>query len=90
LAALPNIYLKLAPRIYNDARRDKASPDTFFPRLVDAFGANRMAWGSNFPTSPGSVAEILATAQECLASLSDADRAWVFGGTAKTLYPALA
>jgi predicted TIM-barrel fold metal-dependent hydrolase len=90
MAALPNIYLKLAPRIFNDARKDKASPDTFFPRLVEAFGADRMAWGSNFPTSPGSVAEILATAQECLVSLSEADRAWVFGGTAKKLYPALA
>jgi predicted TIM-barrel fold metal-dependent hydrolase len=90
MAAQPNIYLKLAPRIFNDARKDKASPETFFPRLVEAFGADRMAWGSNFPTSPGSVAEILATAQECLASLSEADRAWVFGGTAKKLYPALA
>jgi predicted TIM-barrel fold metal-dependent hydrolase len=90
MAALPNIYLKLAPRIFNDARKDKATPDTFFPRLVEAFGADRMAWGSNFPTSPGSVAEILATAQACLASLSEEDRAWVFGGTARKLYPALA
>ncbi len=90
MAALPNIYLKLAPRIFNDARKDKASPETFFPRLVEAFGADRMAWGSNFPTSPGSVAEILATAKDCLASLSEEDRAWVFGGTAKKLYPALA
>ncbi|MCS0631178.1 amidohydrolase [Telluria mixta] len=90
MAALPNIYLKLAPRIFNDARKDKASPDTFFPRLVEAFGADRMAWGSNFPTSPGSVAEILATARECLACLSEEDRAWIFGGTAKKLYPALA
>jgi predicted TIM-barrel fold metal-dependent hydrolase len=90
MAALPNVYLKLAPRIFNDARKDKASPDTFFPRLVEAFGADRMAWGSNFPTSPGTVAEILATAQACLASLSEEDRAWVFGGTAKKLYPKLA
>lgn len=90
MADLPNIYLKLAPRIFNDARKDKASPETFFPRLVEAFGADRMAWGSNFPTSPGSVAEILATAQACLASLSGEERAWVFGGTAKKLYPKLA
>jgi predicted TIM-barrel fold metal-dependent hydrolase len=90
MAALPNIYLKLAPRIFNDARKDKATPETFFPRLVEAFGADRMAWGSNFPTSPGSVAEILATAQDCLSSLSEEERAWVFGGTAKKLYPALA
>ena len=63
-------------------------------RLVVAagsvIGAQRMAWGSNYPTSPGTLAEILATAQAGLASLSDEDREWIFGKTAQQLYPALA
>jgi predicted TIM-barrel fold metal-dependent hydrolase len=90
LAPLPNIYLKLTPRIFNDVRKEKASADTFFPRVAEAFGANRMAWGSNFPTSTGSMAEILATAQAGLASLSDEDREWIFCKTAQQLYPSLA
>jgi L-fuconolactonase len=90
LAPLPNIYLKLTPRIFDDVKKGQASAETFFPRVVQAFGADRLAWGSNFPTSPGTLSEILATAQAGLASLSEDDRAWIFGRTAQKLYPALA
>jgi len=90
LAGLPNIYLKLTPRTFGDVQAGKASATTFFPRVVEAFGARRMAWGSNFPASPGTLDEILATAQERLACLSEEDRAWIFGKTAQHLYPALA
>jgi L-fuconolactonase len=90
LAVLPNIYLKLTPRIFGDVRKGDARPETFFPRVVAAFGAQRLAWGSNFPTSPGTLADILATAQEGLASLGEEDREWIFSKTALTLYPALA
>jgi L-fuconolactonase len=89
LADLPNIYMKLTPRIFGDVTKEKASAETFFPRVVEAFGAKRMAWGSNFPTSPGTLGEILATAQAGLQSLSDEDREWIFGRTAKQLYPTL-
>lgn len=90
MADLPNLYMKLTPRIFGDVKKDKASAETFFPRVVEAFGAQRMAWGSNFPTSPGSLAEILATARAGLACLSESDQAWIFGKTAQQLYPALA
>lgn len=90
LADLPNVFLKLTPRIFGDVKKGAASAETFFPRVVEAFGAQRLAWGSNFPTSPGTLAEILATARAGLASLSAEDQAWVFGGTARRLYPALA
>lgn len=90
MADLPNLYMKLTPRIFGDVKKDKASAETFFPRVVEAFGAQRMAWGSNFPTSPGTLQEILATAQAGLACLSEADRGWIFGKTAQKLYPTLA
>jgi predicted TIM-barrel fold metal-dependent hydrolase len=89
LADLRNIYLKLTPRIFGDVQKGSASAETFFPRVVEAFGAQRMAWGSNFPTSPGTLAQILATAENGLASLGEEDRAWIFGKTARNLYPAL-
>ena len=90
LADLPNIYMKLTPRIFGDVKKGQASAETFFPRVVQAFGADRLAWGSNFPTSPGTLAEILATAQAGLASLSEEEREWIFSKTALTLYPTLA
>ena len=89
IADIPNIFMKLTPRIFGDVKKDKASAETFFSRVVEAFGAQRMAWGSNFPTSPGTLAEILATAQAGLASLNADDQAWIFGKTAQKLYPTL-
>ncbi|QGZ65215.1 amidohydrolase family protein [Paraburkholderia acidisoli] len=89
LAPYENIFLKLTPRIFGDVKKEKASAETFFPRVVEAFGAKRMAWGSNYPTSPGALEEILGTAQAGLACLNAADRAWIFGKTAQQLYPAL-
>jgi predicted TIM-barrel fold metal-dependent hydrolase len=89
LADLPNIYLKLTPRIFGDVTKERASAETFFPRVVEAFGAQRLAWGSNFPTSPGTLSEILATAEKRLACLGAEDLAWIFGKTAQRLYPAL-
>lgn len=90
MAQFENIYLKLAPRIFGDVKKGKASAETFFPRVVDTFGAQRMVWGSNFPTSPGTLSELLATAQDSLACLGEEDRAWIFGRTALKLYPTLA
>ncbi len=90
LAPIENIYLKLTPRIMGDSKKGAATPETLFPRLVEAFGARRMAWGSNFPTSPGTLSEILATAKSRLATLSSDDLEWIFHGTAQHLYPSLA
>jgi predicted TIM-barrel fold metal-dependent hydrolase len=89
LAPIPNIYLKLTPRIMGDSQKGAATPETLFPKLVEVFGAKRLAWGSNYPTSPGTLAEIKATAEARLASLSAEDREWIFARTAQNLYPQL-
>lgn len=90
LASLPSIYLKLTPRIMGDSVKGSATPETLFPKLVAVFGADRLAWGSNYPTSPGTLGEILGTARERLSCLSDEDQSWVFARTAERLYPSLA
>ena len=90
LARCPNVYLKLTPRIFAESRHGKATPETFFPRLVSEFGASRLAWGSNYPSSEGRLPELLDVAHESLASLPKADRDWIFARTAQALYPALA
>ena len=89
LAPFENIFLKLTPRIFGDAQREKASAETFFPRLVEVFGSRRLAWGSNFPASAGTLASNLALAKKSLASVGAEDRDWIFGKTAQQLYPTL-
>jgi predicted TIM-barrel fold metal-dependent hydrolase len=90
LAPYANIYLKLTPRIFGDVKKGAASAETFFPKVVAAFGSKRMAWGSNYPTSEGTLVANLAKAKAGLASLSQDDQEWIFGKTAQTLYPKLA
>ena len=90
LTKYPNVYLKVTERNFTGARKGKASPETFFAKAVETFGASRLAWGSNYPSSEGSLSELLALATSSLKSLSRADQDWIFGTTAQSLYPALA
>jgi predicted TIM-barrel fold metal-dependent hydrolase len=90
LAQNPNVFLKVTPLNYMPAEWGRATPETFFPRLVQEFGARRIAWGSNFPATAGSLKDNLATARKALSSLSAADQDWIFGKTAQLLYPTLA
>jgi len=90
LARHKNLYLKLTTHNVRESRTGKATAESFFGRVVREFGASRIAWGSNYPASEGSLAQILAEAKAALASLSPADRDWIFSRTAQTLYPALA
>ena len=90
LAKYPNIHLKLTQRNFTESQNGKATPETFFPKLVGAFGAQRLAWGSNYPASEGSLGDLLALAKRSLACLPQSDQDWIFAKTAQTLYPALA
>jgi predicted TIM-barrel fold metal-dependent hydrolase len=90
LAEFPNLYLKITPRSFELAKSGKSTPEAFFSALVSAFGANRMAFGSNLPANEGPMRALVAEARAGLSSLSAADQAKVFAGTARLLYPALA
>jgi L-fuconolactonase len=89
LARYPNLYLKIASRNYSEASTGKATPETLFPKIVAEFGSNRMAWGSNYPASAGTLKELLQLARKTVACLTDRDQEQLFGGTALRLYPAL-
>jgi predicted TIM-barrel fold metal-dependent hydrolase len=90
LARFPGVYVKVTERNFVGAKSGKATPETFFGRLVSEFGASRIAWGSNFPASERSLPELVALAQDTLAFLAESDREWIFSRTAETLYPVLA
>lgn len=89
LAHYPQVALKLTPINVEPKDWGKATPATFFGALIEAYGANRIAWGSNFPATAGPLADILAKARQALGFASAADRDWIFGGTALRLYPKL-
>jgi len=90
LAQYPSIYLKATPRAFSECRNGKATPETFFNKLVGEFGAARIAWGSNYPASEGPLSDLLAIARASVASLPQADQDWIFAKTAQSLYGALA
>jgi predicted TIM-barrel fold metal-dependent hydrolase len=90
LAPYPNVYLNVTERNFVGAQAGKATPETFFGRLVSDFGASRIAWGSNFPASERSLSDLVALARASLGFLPESDREWIFSRTAQALYPALA
>jgi predicted TIM-barrel fold metal-dependent hydrolase len=90
LARYGNLYLKLSTHNVRESRAGKATPGSFFARVAGEFGASRIAWGSNFPASEGSLPGLLAEARSALAALPNRDRDWVFFRTAQSLFPALA
>lgn len=90
LAQFRNFYLKITPRTFELSRKGKSTPDAFFSKLVSVFGADHIAFGSNIPSDEGPLTKLVAEAKTCLASLSPVDRAMIFSGTAKRLYPLLA
>jgi predicted TIM-barrel fold metal-dependent hydrolase len=90
LAKYPNVYLKLTSDTVRASQQGKASPQGFFSQLIDAFGTTRLAWGSNFPASSGTLKEIVDESRQALSFLPDRDQEQVFRTTALSLYPALA
>jgi L-fuconolactonase len=90
LAGHGNVYLKLTTLNVRASRKEKGSPESFFPLLVEKFGASRIAWGSNYPSAQGALKEMVAEARSALEVLPEPDREWIFARTAQSLYPALA
>jgi L-fuconolactonase len=90
MARYPNVFLKVTPVNVSPADWGNATPESFFGAVVEAFGSERIAWGSNFPATAGPLSEILRKAQAAFAFATPAERDFVFGKTAQKLYPRLA
>ena len=89
LASHGGVYLKLTHRVTREAARGASTPEAFFTKLLAAFGAQRIAWGSNFPAAEGTLASLLEEAQTSVSMLTDRDKQWVFGDAARAIYPSL-
>jgi predicted TIM-barrel fold metal-dependent hydrolase len=89
LARYDQVYLKVTPFNVSPESWGKATPKSFFGKLIETFGASRIAWGSNFPNSPGTLSEILGKAREAFSFATPDQQDWIFGKTAQILYPSL-
>ncbi|MDA5146278.1 amidohydrolase family protein [Streptomyces sp. AD681] len=90
LASYPGVHLKLTNRTLAMAATGQSTPAAFLKALVTAYGAERIAWGSNFPAAQGTLTELLATATDTLSSLDETERALILGGTSEKFYPTTA
>lgn len=90
LAAYRNVFLKITPVTIQRAEAEPGGDGAaLVRRLVAGFGADRIAWGSNFPASAGDLPGLRARVEKAIGGLTDAERADVLGGTAARIYPRL-
>jgi predicted TIM-barrel fold metal-dependent hydrolase len=90
LASFQNVFLKLTIRNIRMIAEGGGPFEPYIRKVLDVFGAQRIAWGSNFPTSDASLTRIVEESRAALAGLPAEDRAWIFHKTAERLYPTLA
>jgi L-fuconolactonase len=90
LAACEHVHCKLSGLVTEApwAAWGSAGVERYAARLLDAFGAGRLLYGSDWPvcTLAASYGEVLDLARSVLTPLGDAARAAVLGGNARRLY----
>lgn len=87
LAAFSGVHLKLTNRTLAAASEGQSTPIEFLRTLIAAFGADHIAWGSNFPAAAGTLAELADTARSVLSQLSASEQLAIASATARRLYP---
>jgi L-fuconolactonase len=89
LARFPQVHCKVSGLATEAAPGwDDATLEPYVAHLLSAFGALRLMWGSDWPVLNlnGDYERWHASAQRLLQSLSDAERAAVFGANAAAFY----
>jgi predicted TIM-barrel fold metal-dependent hydrolase len=87
LADHPGLHLKVTSHVLESAG---AHAGAFVERLVAAFGAERLVWGSDYPqTHDRTYAELVELGRSACAGLDPVDQARVLGENALRLWPSL-
>lgn len=89
MASVANIYLKFTTPGLARLEASKADVHAFMSKLVAEFGADRIAWGSNWPNDTGTQAQHVSMAKAAISHLSQRDQDLIMGGTALKVYPSL-
>ncbi|MFE5839005.1 amidohydrolase family protein [Arthrobacter sp. NPDC056493] len=89
LVRFAGVHLKITPpAIKRLTDEPDANVTEVLGRLVETFGAERLMWGSNFPASAGTLAQLRGSIEAHLPDLDEAQRAAVLGGNASRIYSA--
>jgi len=90
LARFDGLNLKVTSRVLVYGKQSSGGSGAVLKELIGHFGSDRIAWGSNYPASEGTLRSLVGLLDEATAGLSDADAANIYSGTALRLYPKLA
>ena len=82
LARHGNLHLKVSTHVLQHSDE----PAALVRRLADAFGADRLCWGSDFPQSAGTYVEMVELGRAAAADLDEHEAAAFLGGTATRLW----
>ena len=93
LAVHPNLYVKVTNANLTHFNRTGHTSE-FLKRVVDAFGPERIMWGSNYPSAYHAAAEnpylgVVEEARRALGFLDEAGALSVFAATARAVYTGL-
>jgi L-fuconolactonase len=87
LADLAAVHVKVSSHLLLDAQAGGGDPADLVDRLAGAFGAERLAWGSDHPQTAGlTYPEMLDLARHAVRRLAPADAHAVLGETATRLW----
>jgi L-fuconolactonase len=87
LAGHAGLHLKVTSHVLEAAGDDAPA---LVDRLAEAFGAERLVWGSDYPqTHDRTYAELVALGRDACSGLAESDRARVLGENAIRLWPQL-
>lgn len=89
LSQYPGLHLKLTHRSLEPLQEIGDKALRFLEPVIEAFGSDRIAWGSNCPAAEQPLSELVELATRVLQFLPDSARADIFGNTSLKLYPAL-
>lgn len=91
MATYPNVYLKFMTPLLDQCQSAGVSVHDLLHQVVDAFGAERLMWGSNYPASRAlGYAGVVAIGREMVSTFSSAEQDLILGGTAATFWTGLA
>ncbi len=89
MAKYANVYIKLSPQAHR-SKEDYPHPDTFslYQKIYDAFGPQRLMWGTNFPGVINGIGYVRALEifRVHMDFLSEEDKEWIFSKTALDIY----
>ena len=92
LAKLPHVYLKIATPISYSVREAGLTPKDVYGPLIEAFGVDRLMWGSNYPANwhmHGKIKERLELFREDISFLTPSEQNKILGENALKLWPDL-